>query len=133
MKEPYRKGKQRIHPGRRWCQGRKWCQAPFPGRPRFLTVFSNPNCATALLTRPSDPYGLLLLTAYRIFSTFPFGCERLMKTYLTSFFPHFEITPSVNPSQRACIRPDGGCRDLCATFKSEKRRHAKERPVRVTR
>jgi hypothetical protein len=42
------------------------CQVPFPGRHGFLTVFSNPNCATALLTHPSDPYGLLLFMACRI-------------------------------------------------------------------
>jgi len=48
-----------------------------PGRHGFLTVFSNPNCATALLTLPSDPYGLLLFIAWRIFSTSSLGCERL--------------------------------------------------------
>src|SRR5208282_5836426 len=56
---------------------RKGCQVPFPGRHGFLTVLSSPNCATALLTHPSDPYGLLLFIACRIFSTSSLGCERL--------------------------------------------------------
>jgi hypothetical protein len=64
----------------------KWCKVPFPGRPRLLTVLSNPNCA-ALLTHPSDPCGLLLFIAYRIFSTFSFGCERLTKTAPDSVSP----------------------------------------------
>src|SRR5208337_218838 len=61
----------------RVSERRKGCQVPFPGRHGFLTVFSNPNCATALLAHPSDPYGLLLFIACRIFSTSSLGCERL--------------------------------------------------------
>ena len=47
----------------------KRVQAPFMGRPRFLTVVFNPNCLTALTSHPSDPYGLLLIMTWRIFST----------------------------------------------------------------
>ena len=33
-----------------------------------------PNCATAFDTNGSEPYGLLRLMAYRIFSISSFGC-----------------------------------------------------------
>src|SRR3989338_7849932 len=48
-----------IHP--RW----KRCQVPFLGRHGFFILLSRPNFLTALFTHCSDPYGLLLLMAYR--------------------------------------------------------------------
>ena len=57
-----------------WIGGER-CQAPFSGRQGLRMVLSNPNCATAFDTQGSEPYGLLRLMAYRIFSISSFGCE----------------------------------------------------------